>query len=232
MRTRSAAVLAAAVMTTAGLAAAPASAAPYPGATLIIYSQGAIQNPSNNVVYGHAASLDTPDGSPVPAGATATVAYASCGQAVQTVTYGLDDAAGGPPDGKVAFVHYFSATGAADPMGNSITDKIGPVLDWSATITYPGYDPYVLSGSYSGYHVKRPSCEQILNGGDGDSGGSDPLTVQKWSTKKGAVTVKVGKQVAVTPTRAHRQQGRLHLARRCQGGGPRPRDDGEEVLRG
>lgn len=192
--------LAAAATATATLGmSAPAHAVPYPGPALYIYSQGAVQNPSNNLVYGHAASFDTPDGSAVPPGATVTVTYASCGQVLQSATYGLNDAADGDP-GSVAFLHYFSATGAPEPQGNAITDKIGPVLDWSAAFTYPGYDPYVVSNSYSGYTVKRPSCEEILSPGSGEA---PTVAVQSWSVKKGATrTAKVGKSLGVTPTRA------------------------------
>lgn len=76
---------------------------------------------------------------------------------------------------------------------NNVVD-LDEQLTWTATITYPGYDPYQLSG------VANPggTCED-----DGGTTPSDGPVVKKWSVKKaGYKKPRVGKRGAVTPTRA------------------------------
>lgn len=80
---------------------------------------------------------------------------------------------------------------------------VGRSVEYALTVTQPGYDPFVLTGSYDGYknYVPRPSCETINSPGYGDE--PTGITVSEWSTKKGATTTaKVGKSLGVTPTRA------------------------------
>jgi hypothetical protein len=200
VKARLVSVLASMTLSVAAFAATatPAYADPAPPEQQFYVSdQGLLQNPSNNTVNTAVVSLDAPNGH-TPAGSYADVTFSSCGQVVQSRRHELPTYI----PGKTAFMHNFSASGAADPMVNEFNRKIGQALDWTATIVHPGYDPYVISSSIA-VTVKRPSCDVILAGGGGEILVlPTAITVSKWSAKKGVTTAKVGKTLKVTPTRA------------------------------
>lgn len=177
---------------------APATAIPVdPAAHLMLATFGVGQNPSADTVYSADALFATAGGAQVPPGTTATTTFSSCGQTVQSVTRPLLVSSTHPDN--AAFLHYFNESNTPDMSPNAINSLIGRSLDYSFVITSPGYDPYEISGSYSGYSVERPTCEEILSGHGTDP---DAITVRRWSVKKGNTAAKVGKRLAVTPTRA------------------------------
>ena len=94
-----------------------------------------------------------------------------------------------------------SRDGDVDLASNRVNQMIGSSFDYALTITSPGYDPYLLTGSYSGYTVKRPSCAEINSPGYGNETTSDS-GVKVWSTKTGNTTAKAGRTLRVTRTRA------------------------------
>ena len=208
MKTHAASVLASLTLAAATLAvAAPAQAAPAPDTErLYVTKTGSLQNPNAhlalNAMFGVgrcAVDSDPFDGTcdetAFPrAGTQVHTVISSCGNVIREETVNLT----GEHDG---FIVNFSPDGELDASPNSVNERVGTSWEYVLTITVPGYDPYTLDGSYSGYQVKRPSCEEINSPGYGDDTDST-ITVSKWSTKKGTTTAQVGKTLKVTPTRA------------------------------
>lgn len=207
MKTHAASVLASITLAAATLAvAAPAKAVPAPDTErLYITSLGSPQNPNANLALAALVGVErcAADSNPFDgycdetafprAGTQVHTVISSCGNVIREETVNLTGEHAG-------FVLWFSPDGEGDLGPNSVNERVGTSWEYVLTITVPGYDPYALDGSYSGYQVKRPSCEEINSPGYGTNE-STAFTVTKWSIKKGATTAKVGKTLKVTPTR-------------------------------
>lgn len=78
---------------------------------------------------------------------------------------------------------------------SDIGDRIGPSIDYTLTVTEPGYDPYTFTGSTSTY-TSRPSCEDLA--GDNAAG----IPIKAWSVKYAQPDAKVGSNLTISDTRA------------------------------
>lgn len=188
----------AALLTIGGLAvAAPAAhAAPVPETeTLVLYDVSVSELLPASSLGGIQFSLHPYGGSPTTVmttetkGTTLHAVLSSCGKVVTERTSTLR--------GFDAYIyvgfgadqsHYTSAPSA-------LSDMIGPSIDYTLTVTKPGYDPYTFTGSTGGY-TTRPSCADL----SGDNTARIP--VQAWSYKYAQPTAKVGSILTISPTRA------------------------------
>ena len=186
--------------------AAPAQAVPAPDTErLYVTKTGSMQNPNAHLALNAIFSVErcSADSDPFDgycdetafprAGTEVHTVISSCGNVIREETVGLTGEHAG-------FAVEFSPDGELDFGPNSVNERVGTSWDYVLTITVPGYDPYTLDGSYSGYQVLRPSCEEINSPGYGTNE-STAFTVTKWSLKTGNTVAKVGKALKVTPTR-------------------------------
>jgi hypothetical protein len=81
------------------------------------------------------------------------------------------------------------------PNPSEISDRIGPSIEYTLTVTEPGYDPYTFTGSTSAY-TSRPSCQDL----SGDNGKTIP--VRAWSAKYAQLDPTVGSLLTISDTRA------------------------------
>lgn len=154
------------------------------------------QNPNENLVVSLILTLSGRDGSNPTPGTEIRADIYSCGRFLQSgVSTTTEDRHG--------VLVWLSPDGKADLSPNSVNRLVGPSVQYVLTIAQPGYPTaYVREGSYNGWSVNRPSCDQIST-----SGGGGGCTVSKWSVKKflppNGTKAFVGGRTAVTPTRAN-----------------------------
>lgn len=199
MKARLVSVLASTTLAVAALAvAAPAHADPVPEAERVVITGVSVsQNASLKVIAGAVIRVSQ-NGNRPTLGTTLHVMWSSCGNPVKESSTVIGDRY---PDRPAGIATLFSPNGSFDLRPNSVNQMVGRSVEYTLTITQPGYDPFALTGSYSGYTTPRPSCETINSPGYGDEPAS--ITVTQWSARKGAtMTAKVGKTLKVTPTRA------------------------------
>ena len=194
--TRTLAALATALTVAAAglIATAPAADA----GTITYIEVGANQDPLADEVINSSFIFDQAP----PAGTSVHVSVSSCGQFLTEKTQ-----TGNGSDFKGVLL-WFTATGEYDFKDRSVIPRIGPSFEWSLDITEPGLAPYTLTGSYSGYGVKRPSCAEILAGGGGSgSGDATKCVVKKVSKRIGEA--RVGATVRVTKPKTTSGCGRV-----------------------
>ena len=97
---------------------------------------------------------------------------------------------------------FFSPDGQPTYSENSVNKRIGKSIEYVINITTPGYDTYQTTGSYSGYSVKRPTCEQILAGGNPAAGCKVEAFSKKVAVAGAGKRAVVGHKVKVSKTRA------------------------------
>lgn len=140
-----------------------------------------------------------------PGGTTITPTMRSCGRLVADGFGGLDQ----DDQGFVQFFLLGDLPGSSN-LGNLPTqyppdddrtvryvaprlglgDLVGRSYDYSLTVTEPGFDPYVLTGSHTVHQVKRPSCDTI------NTTVRRTIRVLSWSTLLGKP--RVGRTVRAT----------------------------------
>lgn len=158
-------------------------------------------NPSADLVLGAFFELKRLDGTPASVPVQVTAAVTSCGSPIQSTSTTLG------PGHAASFVFVEFSADNDITQGNMFSENpinrmVGPSFEYAITVTVPGYDPYLLDGSYDGYSVRRPSCAVINSAGYAETGEPDALIVEKWSVMKGDALARVGKSLKVTPTRA------------------------------
>lgn len=142
-------------------------------------------------------AMKFPDGRTAPVGTSYLIRAYSCGalikEATQNVVYGDVDYnpfIGLSPDGR--------PDAKPNPVNNLVGDN---KVTLSVQVTEVGYTPYTMTSNITFTGVGGPSCEEVLNP-TADPETPETTRVEKWSTKKGNTSAKVGKRLAVTPTRA------------------------------
>lgn len=180
---------------TAGVGSA-AHAAPVPETeTLVLHDVTVTQLVARSSIGGIQFSLHPFGGTPTTVmtnqtlGTTLHVVLSSCGKVVTERTSTLR--------GYDAFIYvgfgadqrYYS------PNPSALSDMIGDSIDYTLTVTKPGYDPYTYTGSTSDY-ATRPSCEDLA--GDNAAG----IAVQAWSDRIGALDATGGSTLTISDTRA------------------------------
>lgn len=179
-----------------GAAAAPASAVPVPEAeTLVLYDVSAQELLSTSSLAGIQFSLHPFGGTPTTVMTSETkdttlrAVLSSCGEVVTERTSTLR--------GFDAFIYvgFGEDPRYATHRPSAISDRLGPSIDYTLTVTKPGYDPYTYTGSTSGY-TTRPSCEDLA----GDN--SARIPVQAWSYAYAQPTAKIGSNLTISETRA------------------------------
>jgi hypothetical protein len=162
----------------AGLAAAVPAAQADPPPTdeqMHVAQIGALQNPNDDTVLGFYVTPKQPDGGWAPDGTVLTLATSSCGRPLGTATKTVS-----AQEGRGGIVDF----------ADRVIPRVGRSIQYRLTITEAGHDPYTLIGSYDGYQVERPSCQEI----------NHPLR-PRWSTRQQTKTL-VGRTVSVTRTTA------------------------------
>lgn len=145
-----------------------AQAEPVPaGQELYVDEIGSFQNPNNNTVIGFYVTPADTGGDYAPDGTVLALDTYSCGNHLGSATKVVS-----AENGRGAVVNFSEAA----------IKKVGQSIQYTLTITQAGYDPYQRSGSYSGYTVKRPSCDQINNPTPAPNT-SKMCRVTKWSAK-------------------------------------------------
>ena len=186
MKSRLVSLVAAATLAAGVLAATPALADPPPVEDrVVVTTVSSGQNPNENTVITAAFGLSQ-NGTKVQPNIAVHITINSCGRLVTELDAVTKSDAGG-----VGL--WFTENESA---------RIGKSYEYALDITQPGYDTYQLTGSYSGYTVKRPTCEQILAAGNPPAG----CKVETFSKKVAVAGVGkravVGHKVKVSKTRA------------------------------
>ncbi len=140
----------------------------------------------------------------LPPGTTVDIALQGCreGRARSWLDINPDN-----PDGDLYPFTYAEGVSKDDGLwgmwwlSNSHLDAyLGP--DWTGvlSIARPGVEPWVWSFSHEDFDFD--AAEPLPSNDDTCPPPRTPITVQKWSVKKGAARARVGKRLSVTPTRA------------------------------
>lgn len=130
-------------------AAAPLAAGadvPAESDQLEVTKVGSAQNPNNDTVFAFYATPTAADGNYAEDGTILKLDTYSCGNFLGTAS-------------KVVSAE--NGRGGVVNFSDEAIKIVGRSIQYTLTITQPGYDPYERSGSYSGYTVKRPSCDEI-----------------------------------------------------------------------
>lgn len=127
--------------------------------------------------------VGVPEGQVRPEGATYAVSLFSCGRLVAT-----DDTPYMTNARSVMFA------GTLPPA-----DTVGPTVDFSVTVSVPGYDPYTLTATETMAErgLRTPACDAVE---PADPDYDDPVVVSKASKAKTG-TPRVGRKSTITATR-------------------------------
>lgn len=195
--------------------AAPAQAVPVPDAERYVTGGHFASHNGTNIIRSvHVYLRDrTPDDGSVdvaPDGLQTELTVSSCGRVLRTSSAPM-------PSTQSPHIVYLSPNGLDDASGvdNSVNRLVGPTIDYTMTITQPGYDPYQASGVIDiAKSISRPTCAEIdalVSDTPEPDRTNKPAWVRAWSKKismPGVGTKPVaGSKAKVTATKVRRKDG-------------------------
>lgn len=176
----------------------PALADGTPTDKLVSVAGGFAYSPTTHRIGLAGISLTYADGRDPAPGTVVELIVSSCGQVIKRATITQVDGKANPQQFDVGL----SPSGKNDTQPNRVNNLVGDnTVAVGAAVTEPGYAPYPTStNELTDERVGGPTCAQVAD--PSTIPDDPPVSVARWSTKKGATSARVGKRLAVTATRA------------------------------